>query len=42
MGTAVLTMCVFAVHDERNVEIPSYLLPLVIGLVVNMIGMVSA
>lgn len=35
-------MCVFAVTDPRNVEVPSYFLPLLVGLVVGMIGLGKA
>jgi len=39
VGTAILTMCVFAVTDPRNVEVPQHFLPLLVGLVVGMIGL---
>lgn len=32
-------MCVFAVTDPRNVEVPQYFLPLLVGLVVGTVGM---
>lgn len=32
-------MCVFAVTDPRNVEVPQHFLPLLVGLVVGMIGL---
>uniref|UniRef100_A0A915IM87 Aquaporin-3 n=1 Tax=Romanomermis culicivorax TaxID=13658 RepID=A0A915IM87_ROMCU len=39
VGTAILTMCVFAVNDPRNVDVPMYFLPLLVGLVVGTVGM---
>lgn len=39
LGTAILLFLIFAITDERNVKLPSFLAPLVIGLIVVAIGM---
>uniref|UniRef100_A0A915K880 Aquaporin n=1 Tax=Romanomermis culicivorax TaxID=13658 RepID=A0A915K880_ROMCU len=39
VGTAVLTQLVFAVTDPRNHAVPKFLIPLLVGLVVTLIGL---
>lgn len=39
IGTAVLLIFIFALSDENNLAPPSYLAPLLVGLVVVLIGM---
>jgi MIP family channel proteins len=39
VGTAILLLCVFAITDPRNMGVPKYLVPLLVGLVVGVIGM---
>uniref|UniRef100_A0A914VHM5 Aquaporin 9 n=1 Tax=Plectus sambesii TaxID=2011161 RepID=A0A914VHM5_9BILA len=39
VGTGILTLCVKAIGDKRNGNVPGFLHPLLAGLVVAMIGM---
>jgi len=39
VGTAVLLMVVFALTDKRNAGIPGFVVPLLVGLLIGLIGM---
>jgi len=39
VGTAVLLMVVFALTDKRNAGVPGFVVPLLVGLLIGLIGM---
>jgi MIP family channel proteins len=39
VGTALLVGCIFAIGDKRNMALPSWLIPVMVGLLVVAIGM---
>lgn len=39
VGTAVLTQLIFAITDPRNHAVPKYMVPLLVGMIVALVGM---
>lgn len=39
MGTAILSLCVLAITDQRNMEVPKCVVPLLVGFTVGLVGM---